>query len=289
MHNIQDLPLKNDIAARFVPKIVGLMVYLGALCFVFTLFLIHSTASWEKQFTTHLTLEIPSNPKVGSQQLQTKVMQLLQRTPGIQSAQIVPQVEMATLLQGLLGDGVKVDQLPLPIVIDIFLEDKAQIDIPVLEGHLKNISPQIYLTDHRNWQNQVKGLINTSITLALVVTFLILGGALVTTTFATRTSLLIHRQIIEVLSLIGATPSYIAKQFQMNALRQGLIASGIGSGLAFLTFLILLYLLGSAGFDTQFTSSFFIQALLVFILVPVLSALSMMISAGFAVMKELNS
>jgi len=125
--------------------------------------------------------------------------------------------------------------------------------------------------------------------LALTVTFLILLGTLVTTSFATRTSLLIHRQVIEVLSLIGATPSYIANQFQMNALKQGLIASGIGSLLAFFTFLAIIYLLEGAGFTITLKSSFFLQTLFVFILAPFLTALAMMASARYAALKELNA
>ncbi len=286
--NRQDLPLKNDIAARFVPKIVALMVYLGTLCFVFTLFMVHSTESWEKQFSTQLTLEIPTTNKASSAVLQTRVLQLLQRTPGILNATPVPHKEMADLLQGLLGEEVNVEHLTLPIVIDITLNGKEIVDVPTLEAHLKNISPQIHLSDHRGWQNQVSGLIHTSIMIALVVTVLILLGALVTTTFATRTSLLIHRQVIEVLSLIGATPTYIANQFQRNAFKQGLIASGIGSGLAFVTFIGILYLMENAGFSATVRSSFFFEALCVFLFVPLFTAASMMISVRFAVMKELN-
>ena len=289
MNNKQDLPLKNDIAARFVPKIVALMVYLGSLCFVFTLFMVHSTESWEKQFTTHLTLEIPTVSKAATDPLQTRVLQLLQRTPGILSGTVVPQKEIASLLHGLLGDDVNIEHLSLPIVIDITLDGKDAVDVPTLEAHLKNISPQIHLTDHRSWQNQVTGLINASIVVALIITVLILLGALATTTFATRTSLLIHRQVIEVLSLIGATPSYIANQFQMNALKQGLIASGVGSGLAFLTFITVVYFLENAGFALSLKSFFFFQAICVFLCIPLLTAVSMMISARFAVMKELNT
>jgi hypothetical protein len=49
MKRQQDLPLKKGIAARFLPQIVGLMVYLGALCFVFTLFMVQATQSWEER------------------------------------------------------------------------------------------------------------------------------------------------------------------------------------------------------------------------------------------------
>src|SRR5476651_1949064 len=102
MTNHYDLPLNKDITARFVPKIVALMVYLGTLCFVFTLFMIHSTSLWEKEFTTHLSLELPISNGVSPSPLQHKVFELLNKTPGIQHAAVVPQKEMVALFHSLL-------------------------------------------------------------------------------------------------------------------------------------------------------------------------------------------
>jgi cell division transport system permease protein len=288
MNSRQDLPLKSDIAARFVPKIVALMVYLGTLCFIFTLFMIHSTHSWESQFISDLSIEIPTFPGIPSSALQSRVLELLNRTPGIQHASAVPQKEMANLFHSLLGEDVNIDLLSMPVIIDVVLNGKEKVDIQNLEEHLKNISPDIQLLDQRGWQSQVSRLIRTGVVLASMVTFLILCAALATTTFATHTSLLIHRQIIEVLSLIGATNSYIANQFQINALKQGLLASALGSFLAFLTFLGIVILLEKAGLPFIISSTFFFQSICIFMLAPFLTAFSMMLSTRWAVMRALR-
>lgn len=288
MNTRQDLPLKNDIAASFVPKIVALMVYLGTLCFVFTLFMIHTTDSWESQFTSDLSIEIPTFPGIPSSALHSQVLQLLSKTPGVQQAAAVPQNDMANLFHSILGEEVNIDLLSMPIIIDVVLDKKKSVDTKSLEADLKSISPHIQLLDHRAWQSQVSSLIHTSVVLALLITFLILFAALATTTFATRTSLLIHRQIIEVLSLIGATNSYIAHQFQSNALKQGFLASTIGAFLAFLTFLGIVTLLEKAGLPFNMNSSFFLEAVCIFMLAPFLTAFSMMLSARWAVMRALR-
>ncbi len=288
MSNRQDLPLKNDIAARFVPKIVALMVYLGTLCFVFTLFMVHSTQSWKTQFTTDLSIEVPTFPETSSSALQLRILQFLNRTPGVHHASAIPQKEMEHLFHSLLGKEINPDLISLPIVIDVTLDGKETVDIQTLEAHLKNISPHIEVMDHRAWQSQVSNLIHTVVLLALMITSLILFAALATTTFATRTSLLIHRQIIEVLSLIGATNSYIANQFQINALKQGLFASTLGSFFGFLTFLGIATLLEKTGFPFVVKSSFFFQAACIFLLAPFLTSFSMMLSVRWAVMKALR-
>lgn len=284
-----DLPLNKDITARFVPKIVALMVYLGTLCFVFTLFMIHSGSSWEKEFTTHLSIEIPTLENSSSSLLQSKVLDLLNRTPGVQYAAAVPQKEMATLFRSLLGKEIDIDMFSLPILIDVSLNKQETTDIQSLEASLKKISPHIHLTDQRTWQTQVANLLNTSIFIASFITLLIILAAFATAAFATKTSLLIHHQVIEVLSLIGASHSYIAKQFQFHALKQSLIASSLGSGFSFLTFFVLLTLLEQADFPCVLNSSFFAQTLCVFALVPFFTAFAIMLLVRYAVMKELRS
>lgn len=223
MNNRQDLPLKNDIAARFLPIIVGLMVYLGSLCCVFTFFILYSSSSWKSQLTTHVTLELPASSPIASASLQARVLHLLNKTPGVHQAAAVPQKDLETLLQSLVGTGVALNIPSLPILIDISLSENESLDLANLEARLKNISPQIQVINHRGWQSQIINLIRASVLLSSMLTFLILLSALIATTFAVRTSLLIHRQVIDVLHLIGATNGYIAKQFQLHILKQRLL------------------------------------------------------------------
>lgn len=289
MKQQMDLPLHQDITARFVPKIVALMVYLGTLCFVFTLFMIHSSSSWEKEFKTHLSVEIPSLNNVPATALQNKVLKLLHQTPGVEYAAVVPQKEMGDLFRSLLGEELKVDVFSLPVIVDVSLSAGKDVDIQTLETSLRRISPHIHLTDHREWQRQVSNLIQACVYIAFFVTVLTLFAALATATFATKTSLLIHNRVIEILSLIGATDSYIAKQFQMHTLSQALLASAMGSAGAFLTFFAIVTLLENVGLPLALHSSFFIQALSVFILAPFLTAAILMMAVYYSVIRELRS
>lgn len=289
MKTQNDLPLRKDIAARFVPKIVGLMVYLGSLCFVFTLFMFYATHLWEKQLATDLSIEIPTFSSTSAPILESRVLEVLHRTPGIERAAVIPQEEMAHLFQSLLGENVNPEVLSLPVIIDVTFNGKETVDLKSLKTRLQNISPHLEIINHREWQSQVAHLIQTSVLLALLVSCLILFAALATTTFATHTSLLIHRQIIEVLSLIGATNSYIARQFQMNALRQGFVSGAIGSLFAFLTFLGISFLFEKAGLVFITDSTFFFQAICIFAFAPFFTALLMMGAARLAVMKVLRA
>lgn len=289
MKRADDLPLSKDITARFVPKVIALMVYLGILCFVFTFFMVHSATSWEQEFKAHLSIEIPSVDNTSSTLLQEDVLDLLKQTPGIQKAAPVPQKEMSSLFQSLLGNDIEIDLFALPSVIDVSLDPATALDIKSLERTLKKISPHIHVTDQRTWQVQVANLIHTSILITFSITLLIILAAFATATFATKTSLLIHRHIIEVLSLIGAPHEYIATQFQRHALKKALLASALGSCGAFLTFFVLITLLERADFPCNLQSSFFSQTLCIFVLVPFLTAFAIMFAVRWAVLRDLRS
>jgi len=68
--------------------------------------------------------------------------------------------------------------------------------------------------------------------------------AVLAVVFVTRTGLSIHRNVIEILHLIGAQDNYIAKQFQRHSLALGLRGGMIGSALALATILTIGYMLG---------------------------------------------
>lgn len=288
MRTYHDLPLKKDIATRFLPFIVGLMVYLGTLFCVFTFFVMDATEAWESQLTTHVTIEIPTLSEKSSEILQARVLQLLNKTPGVKQASAVPQRELETLLQSLLGPTESLEGLGLPVLIDVTLMDTEPVDIKNLEAHFKAMSPQIQLIDHRDWQRQVRTLVRASVILTAILTGLILLTALIATRFAVRTSLLIHRHVIDVLHLIGATNSYIAGQFQIHILKQGLMASTVGSLFAFLTFWGLMTLLEEIGISFGFGDFFLLQAFCVFALAPFITSFFMMLSARRTVIRGLR-
>ena len=287
MNNRHDLPLTYDIAARFLPIIVGLMVYLGCLCCVFTFFVFDATHSWEKQLTTHITIEIPTLPGKSVDALQAQVLQLLNKTPGIRQATVVPQGELESLLKSLVGSNGSMELPSLPALIDVTLTEEEPVDIENLEIHLKSMSAQIQLMDHRAWQAHVLIFIRATIVLTSTLTLLVLLTALIATKFAVRTSLLIHRHVIDILHLIGATDEYIARQFQIHILKQGLVASTLGSVLAFLTFWGIMFLLENIGFSFLFKSTFFVQAFCVFTFTPFITSLFMMFFARRTVLRGL--
>ncbi|HUZ71789.1 MAG TPA: hypothetical protein VMU87_02280, partial [Stellaceae bacterium] len=77
---------------------------------------------------------------------------------------------------------------------------------------------------------------------------LIGGVAVLSVSFATRTGLAVHHDVIELLHLMGARDGYVARQFERPALRLALIGGAAGLVLAAAALLALQHATGAAAF-----------------------------------------
>jgi cell division transport system permease protein len=101
-----------------------------------------------------------------------------------------------------------------------------------LRKRIDAAAPGATVEEHQKWLDEMIGVIRWGWRLALVVVVLIFFAAAMTIVFAMRTSLRIHRNVTDVLHLIGARDQYIAEQFQRHAFRLGLLGGAIGAGFA---------------------------------------------------------
>ena len=137
-----------------------------------------------------------------------------------------------SLLEPWLGSLGKAGELPLPHLIDVELNDDADLDMDTLSRRLEAAVSGASIDDHRIWLDRLVRLIQTVQALAVAVLALIGLATVGTVVFTTRTGLAIHHEAIEVLHHIGAQDNYIAGQFANRALVLGLRGGGIGLALA---------------------------------------------------------
>lgn len=245
-----DLPLSTDPATRLLPWIISVMVYLAILMLAGVLVLAGATASWETGLSGRYTVQIP--PMDGetaeeSGQRLSRAISVLTRTPGIASAKKVPLTEVAASLEPWLGTGTSVIDLPLPYLIDVSLNPEQTVNLKQLRQQLTIAVAGSSLDDHGVWRRQVADLILALQILAAGVIILIATCAVFAVIFATRSGIVVHRDVIQVLHLIGATDAYIAGQFQRHALRLALKGGFAGAGLAAVTLSIFIW--GVVEFD----------------------------------------
>ena len=146
-------------------------------------------------------------------------------------------LDVADLVEPWLGKDVLSLNLPIPRLIDVTLVSDSAFDLAGLARRLESAVPGTQIDDHKVWLQKVLRLARTSELIAILIVVLIALASGTTVMFATRTGLAVQRDVIEVLHLIGARDTYIARQFQGKAVSLALSGGLLGLLLAGITVL----------------------------------------------------
>ncbi|MCH8000414.1 MAG: hypothetical protein IIA34_01980 [Proteobacteria bacterium] len=236
-----DLPLDRDPTGRFLPWLVALMVYLAALALVCAMVMNKMVERWDTGLSGSITVQIP--PKQGdpteagaaADASLDAVIEILLATPGVISAEVLEPDEIVRLLEPWLGAGASYGDLPLPELIAVGIDRSAAPDFEELSRRLAQAAPGTILDDHQSWLGQLLDLARTIELVAALVVILVGASAVTMVVFATRMGLAIHGRVIELLHLIGAQDSYVAREFEMHSLKLALRGGVFGLALAVIT------------------------------------------------------
>ena len=230
-----DLPLGEDGSGRFVPWIVAVMVYLATLSVAAGMAVNRSVDKWNIGLEGTVTVEIAASNAAAENagERMARALSLLRETAGVRSAIPIPDDEIARLLEPWLGQGDVPLTLPIPQLIDVRLEAGTKLDLDALGTLLANAVPGARLDDHQYWTERLLDFgRSVQITSAFIVALVALAGA-GTVVFAIRYGFGDHREVIELMHLVGSRDSYIAGQFQAHAmslsLRGGVVGLALGA------------------------------------------------------------
>lgn len=182
---------------------------------------------WEAELAGTATVRVSAPP--GQIEAQTQAaLRALGQTPGVTDARALTDAEQRGLLEPWFGPDLPVDALPLPRLIE-FREVAPGFDATGLRLRLEAEAPGAVLDDHARWRAplvraaerlRTLGVLSVGI-IGLVVAALI--------TLAASAALASNRQVIEVLRLIGATDTYIARAFVRRFTLRAMLGALIGT------------------------------------------------------------
>ena len=204
------------------------MVILGAMALAGALALGSMTASWDNALRGSVTVQVPHTADDVSESVE-KIVRLIEATSGVVSVRSLDEDQIASLLAPWLGDDIGAADLPIPYLIDVTIDDGAKFVAADLASRLNDVVSGVAVDDHRTWLDQLVNLVRTVQILGYITVALIAFCAVSAVIFATRSELAIHRPVVELLHLIGARDSYIARQFQFYAVRLSLRGSLLGA------------------------------------------------------------
>jgi cell division transport system permease protein len=236
-----DLPLDRDSTARFLPWIIGFMVYLAMIAATVALVVDHVTQRWQRDLSGQLTVELPvvadEDAAAHKQRVEAAVDEIAD-TNGILGTRLLDQAEVQRLLSPWLGDQAREELgVALPDLIAVSLQPGIRPNLSELAERLQSASPGAAIDDHASFNAGAMGFLKTIEVLAVSVLALVLAATAGVVAFVARAGLSIHRRIVEIVHLVGAHDSYVARQFQAQAFRYGFIGAIIGTLLAAATLL----------------------------------------------------
>jgi cell division transport system permease protein len=280
-----DLPFERDQSTRFLPWIVALMVFLGALMFAGALVVSDTIDSWDSTLTGRMTVQVPQDSATDA--AMGTLVTMLGATPGITAVRPVPESEARALLIPWLGAEVVDSGLPIPTLIDVELAASGHLDTSLLATRLSQSVPGTTVDDHRVWLSALINLGRAVEILAFVILGLIASAAVVAVVFTTRSGLAVHAAIIELLHQMGAHDSYIAGQFQIQALRLSLRGGVTGAAAA--AFVLLIFAWVGRGIDAAFLPPVTLTVVewIALLIVPASAVVIAMLTARLTVLRAL--
>ena len=245
----RELPLSKDSSNLFLKVMISIAVFLFAVTLSGVLSINSMLVNWNASILGSLTVQII--PVNGVDKLKAKNETLVQQEKAVAMLEAMPEVQKVTplndgqlerLLKPWLGDDVDLSNLPMPRLIDVKLKKGAEVNFLALAEKLAAVAPQASLDNHKLWLNKLINFANGLKMLALSVWVLVTRVTSGAIFYSTQTSLGLHKDIIEILHLLGAKDTYIAQQYAAKTSVLGFIGGVIGVACAVPTIFVIAHL-----------------------------------------------
>jgi cell division transport system permease protein len=217
--------------------IVTVMCFLACLTLGAVLTVSHLASEWTRGLSGSMTVQLLPGAELTTDEQAAQAMEIIQTWPGVMRAKLLTRAEASKLLEPWLGQGNVLQDLPVPQLIEIQTKPGQAVDAKALADALSAVEGAA-LDDHKRWNEELAAFARSSAGTGWAVLFLIALATLSIVAFATQAGLEAHRDIVEVVHMIGARDSFIAKEFELHFFWLGLRGGLAGLGLAVVTLLI---------------------------------------------------
>ena len=229
----------QNIAGRSLISVIAIMTFLSCLTLGAVTLVSDSAAIWESQIAREATIQVKPADGLDMEAALETAARIASGFAGVSEARIVDREATARLLEPWLGAGLNIDELPVPRLVVITIDEDNPPDFEQMRAMLAPEVPTATLDDHRTWVDRLVSMARTTVTIGMGVLILMLSATVLSVVFATRGAMAGSGHIIEVLHFVGAEASFIAAEFRQHFLitgMKGAIAGGAAAVLVFIAF-----------------------------------------------------
>ncbi len=243
-----DIPLSRDESAGFLMLLIGLMTFLAMMAIAAAFIFGAMGTRWASGLENKMTIEIPAeapDKKIREpaeiKAITDKISVLLKDKPGIVSFAIMERAEIGKMLEPWLGKDTLMETMPLPGLISVETNDMSPENIIALSDELQKIEPDISVDAHQEWLGNILRLANTLQFAAMGIALVIGITTVAAVAGGAHARMAIYAKDVELLHLMGASDSYITRQFQKHSLSLGLRGALAGGFLSFVALAAIAY------------------------------------------------
>ncbi|PZF77387.1 hypothetical protein DK847_08685 [Aestuariivirga litoralis] len=216
---------------------MAVMCYLACLAIGALILVDRAVTSWTSGLSREMTIQVRVMRDADITREVEKARTISAAFPGIVDVDVLDEGAGAKLLEPWLGTR-SLEGLPVPRLIRIVTDVSNPPDVAALEQALLQVKGA-RLDTHQKWEAELTRMARALSAVSYAILLLICVSAVAIVIFATRAVLQANRHIVDLLHLVGARDSYIARQIDGRFLRTGLLSGFIGVGLGLFTFLLL--------------------------------------------------
>lgn len=249
-----DLPLNNSSSNTFLRLLIGLMCILGMLALSASFALSAMTHRWSDGLEGKISVEIPASDSGGNiikpgivQSMTDEAAKVLSQHPDIEEARITQEKDVKRLLSPWLGEDMVMDSIPIPGLISVTFRKGSTPDLEKIERQVKEVAPQARIDTHESWLSDVVRFTGALQFAAALLTLIIGITTLVAVAGGVRSKLSENKDELELLHLMGASDSYIARQIQRHTFLLSIHGGALGVLAGGLILLIISLVAGKIG------------------------------------------
>ncbi|WP_258045530.1 cell division protein FtsX [Mesorhizobium sp. NBSH29] len=230
---------EQNVVGNALVFVIAIMTFLSCLT-LGAVTLVRDTASvWENQISREATIQIKPLDGLDMEAALKTAARIATGFKGVTGTRIIDRDATARLLEPWLGSGLNIDELPVPRLVIVTIDEKSPPDFAAMRAGLTPELPTASLDDHRTWVDRLVAMARTTVTIGVAVLILMLSATVLSVVFATRGAMAGNGHIIEVLHFIGAEAGFIASEFRKHFLftgMKGAVAGGIAAVITFIAF-----------------------------------------------------
>lgn len=227
----------QNIAGRSLIAVIAIMTFLSCLTLGAVTLVSDSAAVWESQIAREATIQVKPEDGLDMDAALETVAQIAGGFAGVREARIVDKDATARLLEPWLGAGLDIDELPVPRLVILTIDESNPPDFEQMRAMLAPEVPGATLDDHRTWVDRLVSMARTTVMIGVGVLILMLSATVLSVVFATRGAMAGNGHIIEVLHFVGAEAAFIAAEFRRHFLITGMKGALFGGAAAVLVFI----------------------------------------------------